>query len=261
LPSMKRLERVDEGMEPPRTPEGAVELSAVLFDLGTTLVGGSNTREAFMASAASLARLLRERGMGVDVERVVEVRLRNREYFKALRRATMREVVGEVWMAKDLESLGVKPSRELLSEALRAHCEAILSHRFVYEDAWTALEKLKRMGVEMAIVSNTSIHWLAEETLRRLGLAGFFKVVVTSAQVGWRKPHPAIFAEALRRLGLSPSEAVFVGDDPDADVAGAKGVGLRAVLVERHSPAQSLKALPDARLSSLTSLYEVLASL
>ncbi|MEM4700163.1 MAG: HAD family hydrolase [Candidatus Nezhaarchaeales archaeon] len=234
---------------------------AILFDLGGTLVGGSDTREAFMSSVASLVRLLRRRGFEVSESEVVRVRLRNRERFNLLRRTTLREVPGEVWMAEDLRSLGVEPSEELVAEALRAHCEAILSHRFVYDDVPTSLRELAEAGVPMAVVSNVSTHWLAEETLRRLGLSGFFKSVVTSAQVGWRKPHPSIFIKALEALGAKVSEAIFVGDDPVADIEGAKRLGLKAVLIERR-PQRALAVVPpDLRINSLSSLVEALPSL
>lgn len=235
--------------------------STILFDLGGTLAGGSDTREAFMASVTSLVELLRRRGIELDVNEVIKVRLANRERFNRLRRTTLREVPGETWMAEDLRSLGVEPARDLVSEALRAHCEAILSHRFVYDEVPGLLRRLADAGVAMAIVSNVSIHWLAEETLRRFGLLGFFKTVVTSAQVGWRKPHPAIFIKALGELGAAPSETVFVGDDPIADVEGAKRLGMIAVLVERRPQYAQAKVPPDLRMASLSSLIEALSLL
>ncbi|MCX8205009.1 MAG: HAD family hydrolase [Candidatus Nezhaarchaeota archaeon] len=238
-----------------------MRFSAVLFDLGGTLVGGSDTREAFMASVSSLVKLLKERGFKVSEREVAQVRLRNRDRFNQLRKTSLREVVGEVWMAEDLRSLGIEPSKDLVAEALKAHCEAILEHRFVYDDALRALEELSEMRVSMAVVSNASIHRLAEETLRRLGLSGFFKILVTSAQVGWRKPHPAMFIKALEGLGVSPSEAAFVGDDPVADIEGARGVGIEAVLIERRPQQLLAPTPPRLRISSLSSLTRTLSSL
>jgi putative hydrolase of the HAD superfamily len=55
--------------------------------------------------------------------------------------------------------------------------------------------------------------------------------VVTSAAVGWEKPNPRIYAAALARAGAEPGQAWMVGDNPVADVAGARAAGLRAVLV------------------------------
>jgi FMN phosphatase YigB (HAD superfamily) len=47
-----------------------------------------------------------------------------------------------------------------------------------------------------------------------------------SGEVGWAKPHPAIFAAALGRMDADPARTVFVGDNPVADMAGAKAAGM-----------------------------------
>jgi putative hydrolase of the HAD superfamily len=66
-----------------------------------------------------------------------------------------------------------------------------------------------------------------------LGLGDLFDAVVLSDELGrdFRKPHPAPFQAALAALGVSPAEAVFVGDRPDKDILGAVRVGVRAVRV------------------------------
>ena len=53
-----------------------------------------------------------------------------------------------------------------------------------------------------------------------------------SSQVGYAKPDAGIFQAALTRHKLSPEETLFVGDTPDADVAGAKGAGIKGVLLD-----------------------------
>jgi putative hydrolase of the HAD superfamily len=58
--------------------------------------------------------------------------------------------------------------------------------------------------------------------------------VAASARIGYDKPHPGIFEWALEQAGVAPSSALHVGDHLDADVAGARGVGIDAVLVDRR---------------------------
>jgi putative hydrolase of the HAD superfamily len=65
-----------------------------------------------------------------------------------------------------------------------------------------------------------------------MGIAGHISEVVTSVDVGWRKPHPKIYAEALRRLGSTAREALFVGDTYLADYAGPRAVGIDALLID-----------------------------
>jgi len=69
--------------------------------------------------------------------------------------------------------------------------------------------------------------------LERFGLAEFFEVACFSSHVGFRKPDPRIFRSALDALGVPANRAVFVGDEPEADIAGARAAGLRAVWIDR----------------------------
>jgi putative hydrolase of the HAD superfamily len=81
------------------------------------------------------------------------------------------------------------------------------------------------------------------DVLRRLGLAEAFAVIVTAAAVGAAKPDPAPFRVALEQLGVDAGRCVHVGDDPVTDVAGARGAGLTAVLIDRTGRAPD--SLPD----------------
>ena len=61
-----------------------------------------------------------------------------------------------------------------------------------------------------------------------------FDFVAVSARVGFEKPHAGIFDHALSEAGVSPAEALHVGDHIDADVAGAQSVGIAPVLIDRR---------------------------
>jgi len=86
--------------------------------------------------------------------------------------------------------------------------------------AW--LGRRYRLGV----VSNFDYTPTVEYILAREAILDRFEAVVVSDAVGWRKPSAAIFEVAFRRLGVGPAECLFVGDRPELDVAGAKGVGM-----------------------------------
>ena len=91
-------------------------------------------------------------------------------------------------------------------------------------------------------------------------MAGLFQAVVVSADVGWRKPKPAIFEAAFRRLGIGPADALFVGDRADIDVVGAKAVGM-AVAWLNPSGEAAPPGLPEPEyeLKSLAELERILA--
>jgi len=89
-------------------------------------------------------------------------------------------------------------------------------------DAGAALQKLRRHGLAVAVVSNWDVG-----LARHLGGLGLGDVtVVTSAEAGAPKPDPAVFTLALELLGVQPSRALHVGDS-DSDEAGASAAGMQ----------------------------------
>jgi putative hydrolase of the HAD superfamily len=140
--------------------------------------------------------------------------------------------------------------REFFTETTgRTPDEAALD-RFidVYLEEWSTgvrdIEGIAPMLAEigarhrLAVVTNTHSPHLVPAHLRRMGIDGAFEAVVTSIEVGHRKPHPAIYAHTLSQLCLEPRRCVFVGDTVAADYIGPRAVGMHAVLVDptnRHA--------------------------
>jgi putative hydrolase of the HAD superfamily len=113
-----------------------------------------------------------------------------------------------------------------------------------------------RSRYRLAVVSNTHDAALVPAHLAAMGIAGCFDAVITSIEVGWRKPDPRIYAAALTRLGIEPAAALFAGDTYDADYAGPVAAGIQAYLIDPHEdhPVPS-----DRRLGSLADLPAVLS--
>jgi putative hydrolase of the HAD superfamily len=88
-----------------------------------------------------------------------------------------------------------------------------------------------RPSYKLAILSNADIS-LRERLEGDIGIHDLFDDIVCSAEVGMAKPEPAIYELAAERLGLEPSECVFV-DDLDTNVEAARQVGMQAVLFSK----------------------------
>lgn len=101
----------------------------------------------------------------------------------------------------------------------------------IYDDVIPCLKELKRRRLRLGIVSNWSSN--LESLIRGLRMAPYFDEIVSSADVGYRKPNPMIFTIAMERLGVYPCEVVHVGDRPDADGRGAEAAGAVPVIVDR----------------------------
>ena len=102
----------------------------------------------------------------------------------------------------------------------------------VFPDVFPALDAMQAAGLRLGVVSNWG--WYAPELLQTLELARHFEVLSISARVGYQKPHRAIFTHALELLELPADAVIHVGDDPDADVVGARRAGIEPVLIDRR---------------------------
>ena len=85
----------------------------------------------------------------------------------------------------------------------------------------------------LGLVSNFTDELPVIRVLDREGLSETFRTVQVSARIGYRKPHPRIFQEAVDGLGLDPGAILFVGDHPVHDVAGARACGMQTMRVAR----------------------------
>jgi putative hydrolase of the HAD superfamily len=100
-----------------------------------------------------------------------------------------------------------------------------------YEEVPGVLAELRDRGVTVAVCSNWT--WDLDDAMEQAGLGRAADLVVTSAQVGVRKPHPRIFELTVARCGVDAADALFVGDTWYPDVEGALAAGLRPVHVWR----------------------------
>jgi len=137
--------------------------------------------------------------------------------------AALRRASAEA-MRPELDGLPI--DGEQLTAAL---LESLRFHAF--PEVPGALREMRSAGLRLVVVSNwdVSLH----ERLAETGLAPLVDGAVASAEVGFAKPAPEIFARGLAIAGVEAAEAVHVGDSEVEDVQGARAAGLRAVLLAR----------------------------
>ncbi len=112
-------------------------------------------------------------------------------------------------------------------------------------------DALQRIKQEYAIAVISNADGKIDAVLRRCGIVDCFASITDSGTVGHEKPHPAIFAVALREMRASPAESLYVGDVYSVDYVGARNAGMQAVLFD-VAGAYREKDLP--RVESLASL-------
>jgi putative hydrolase of the HAD superfamily len=212
-------------------------LKAVTFDLWQTLIldRPEGLRQARAGRVQGIHDILVRHGHAVrrdDVERAYDA---VGEHLEVLW-TTQRDVGtrGQVRILLDgLRLDGTVSGDDRIMGALdEAYCLPILSALPVANaGAGEVLEVLSARGLKLALICNTgrTPGTMLRIVLERLGLARLLSVLTFSDEVGLRKPHPEIFLRTLTALGVPPSSAAHVGDDVTTDIAGARGVGMRAV--------------------------------
>ncbi len=115
----------------------------------------------------------------------------------------------------------------------------------IYDDSLPTLEELKNRGLGLGLISNVAQDM--EATYKELGLQPYLAFKVTSAEVGCDKPRPEIFLAALKKAKVKPEEAIYVGDQYDLDIVGARGVGMEAILIDRNDYFPDITDCPRIR--------------
>lgn len=210
-------------------------IRAVLFDVGDTLWhGAAAPPPAFFRAAAAerAAAFLAERNL--PGERAAELA---RTAWEGLEGA-MRRARATDRMEPDYGLVACDAARELGirmdPEAGAAFMEAIYvsgaeGGKAAYPDARETLDELVRRGFRLGIVTNRAFG--GERFRADLAAADLdvpWESIAVSVEVGYLKPHPAIFERALTEMRIEPGEAVMVGNSLLEDIGGAQALGMKA---------------------------------
>ncbi len=99
------------------------------------------------------------------------------------------------------------------------------------------LAALQAKGIRLGLVSNAGDSQDVFQLVEKFEIRRYFDFILTSADCGYRKPHPAIFKLALAHWGYMPDEVAMVGDKLEADVHGARPLGIYAIWIKRRAKA------------------------
>ena len=245
-------------------------IRAVIFDLGGTLIeyaGEFDTWPALEEPGLNAAfSVLGSGGLALpDIEqfRTVAFELLPDGWRQATAGEKNLTVAG--FLTEILDTLGLEsPTGPLLDEAATCYEQAICAGAVAIPHGRETVAQLSAIGYKLGLISNTMFSGRAHMSdLDRFGLTSYFESFLFSADVNKWKPNRAPFDQVVVELGVTPETAVFVGDDPGADVIGARRAGLRVVHFEssKRFPSPAEAARPDATIDDLRQLTPVLLSL
>jgi putative hydrolase of the HAD superfamily len=217
-------------------------IEAIFFDMGGTLRTRVADEGLRHQALEQMVVLLGEREAPEPFyQRLAERFLAYRRWAQETLTEAPEEEIWTRWILPDRPSEQIGPLVEQLTHLWRG----ARGRRVVRPDARLVVAELARRRYRLGVVSNTISAHAVPRGLEEYGLADYFQTVVLSSTFGWRKPGPAIFLEATRRVGVSPTRSAYVGDQISRDVVGPRQAGFAmAIIIDNPRARKEIQAQP-----------------
>jgi putative hydrolase of the HAD superfamily len=203
-------------------------IKAIGFDLFNTLltVEPSALEEALERLTLSLTMS----GIPVEKESFKDAYRESALRFMHETRLDGKETHNRFWISAALLSQGyeVAPEDSRIADAVNAYFSAFMGRCHLIPGTMEMLEILKGAYL-LGLLSNFTHPPAIREIIDSLGLTPRFDAVLISGELGYRKPHPLVFQQLMRELGVKKDQILYVGDDPEPDITGARQAGIRPV--------------------------------
>jgi putative hydrolase of the HAD superfamily len=230
------------------------DLTAVFLDLDDTLSDElHHMRSAYAASLRQLSNRLTPWQAEEALDRYMEIAT------DLYRRNAWDELTREQRLELALKRANVAPDAQLPAAIVRGFFNNYHEGVRLLPGAKRLLNAAKRYRTCLITNGETDRQ---RQKLRRLSLDKCFDHTLISEEIGIRKPDPAIFRRALDLTDANPDQAVMIGDNTIADIAGAAALGIRTIWVNLHSWEYPPKtAMPDCQVPDAAAAATLLETL
>lgn len=217
----------------------------------------------FIQAGHKLSFILCSNGLPIDYETFHIEFLHRLELYYAERDRNLIEkttinVLNELLSEKGIINVPSILLRKALNEFY-----AITQQNWLLEiDAIPTLSTLQNSGFHLGLISNAGDETDVIQQVENFRIKKYFDFILTSSSCGFRKPHPRIFSLALEQWGYLPDEVAMVGDRLDADIGGARPLGIYSVWIKRRAKkSPMITSIPDATVETLEEIPSLLINL
>jgi putative hydrolase of the HAD superfamily len=238
-----------------------MKIKAVVSDVYTTLID-IKTDETDKGVYRRLASYLKYQGVYLSADELKwfffeKKALQKKQSKEAYPEVDYRRIWGDILRENQYSGADADA---IVPDVVKLHRALTVEKIKLYRGVFETMAGLKA-GYKLGIVSDSQIDHSFPE-LRMLGIFGFFDALVVSSEFGFRKPDVRLFADCLGRLGVSPHESVYIGNDTFRDVKGARDAGMATVLImTKHGNKDGNVATPDFTIERIDEMNEVLEKL
>jgi len=243
-----------------------MRIKAILFDIYGTLID-IETDESNWYVYLNLANYLSYRGISLSADEIrgfyfekinKQIEESGEKYPEISVRKIWRDMISE-HQNPEVYKLNLEQCA-FLEDLAVLHRALTLKKLKPYDGTLDSLKRLKT-SFRLGIVSDAQQEYAISE-LKIVGIYRLFDSIVISGDYGFRKPDQRLFNQCLSNLGVSPEEALFVGNDAYRDISGAKSIGLKTGLVmTEYGSKNTQHGEPDFRIDNISQLPDNLRKL
>ena len=201
----------------------------IFFDLDHTLWDFEKN------SALTFEKIWAENTIGVDLSDFLQVYVpSNLAFWKLYREEKISKSELRYQRLKTVfDELGYSISDRAIDLLAVEYIAHLSSFNHLFPNTIEILDYLK-LKYKLHIITN-GFQEIQEKKMRNSGIYGYFNEVVYSEMAGVKKPNPLIFEMALKKAEVAPERSVMIGDNLEADILGAKAVGLHVLHFNAHN--------------------------
>ena len=204
------------------------QITAIGFDLFNTLI--ILKPDTLDSAVDSMLRSLRNDGLPLKDDPFIKAYEQATLWFIEESRKDGKETHNRYWISKALDVLGhpILPNDPIIDRAVDVYFSHFFHGCRLIPGTKDMLEFLKPK-YRLGLLTNFTHPPAVQKIIDELGLRPFFKGVLISGDIGYRKPHPLVFRRLIDLLEAKEHQILYVGDDPEPDILGAQQAGLQPV--------------------------------
>ncbi|WP_431159225.1 YjjG family noncanonical pyrimidine nucleotidase [Winogradskyella poriferorum] len=158
----------------------------------------------------------------------------NLRYWKMYREERVSKTDLRYGRLKDaFDSINVSVEDDMINHLSVAYIDYLTTFNHLFDGTFEILEYLQ-LKYHLHIITN-GFEEAQERKMTNSNIRSYFKTVTNSEMVGVKKPNPKIFNFALNQANANSHESIMIGDSLEADIEGAKHVGMSAILFTQKS--------------------------
>lgn len=198
-----------------------------------------------------ILKALKKEAVNLDDEKFLKQYSREDGLYRKRLKETLRESLLDDIVSSALMKCGYE-SRSVVGIVREAVNRALATRKAKwFPGAKETLVTLRKKSYKLGLISNT--HWRISGNLRK-EFENLFDVITLSYEHGYAKPHPSIFIVTSGKLGVDANQCLHVGDDPIADIQGARSAGMKAAFVGK----KEIRTIADIGIRRITELAALL---